>query len=205
MSTPPDPQPLPSDLTTLTNVKAWLNVTTDTSDATLQRLLSAASQFVQTYLNRNIALQAYSEVYTGSGSDTQALANYPIQSVDSVSIRGNPIRQSPDGIQYGYTFDDRFLYLIGMPGPGPWISSAPAQFPKFPIKGVAVSYSAGYESTPLDLEQATLELIGLKWADRNHFGQSSKSVGGEVVSYVTMAMPNSVSMILGNYKKVVPV
>ncbi len=196
------------DLTTLVNAKAWLNVPTAVTgdDAMLQRLITGASQFVQTYLNRTIATTAYNERYTGSGSNTLALPNYPITAVSSVAIRGVPIAASPDGVQVGYTFDDRFLYLIGNVGFSSFPNGADGQFPKWPPLGVQVSYTAGFASTPFDVEQAALELIGLKYAgDRTHFGQVSKSINGEVVSFSVADMPASVRTLLNNYRKVIPV
>ncbi|MBR8248689.1 phage head-tail connector protein [Burkholderia cenocepacia] len=197
-----------SDLTTLANAKQWVLVNTAVTgdDAMLTRLITAASQFVQTYLNRTIASTAYNERYTGSGSNTLALPNYPITAVSSVAIRGVPIAASPDGVQVGYTFDDRFLYLIGNVGFSAFPNGSDGQFPKWPPRGVQVSYTAGFASTPLDIEQAVLELIGLKYAgDRTHFGQVSKTVNGEVVSFSMADMPASVRTLLNNYRKVVPV
>ncbi|WP_213308186.1 head-tail connector protein [Paraburkholderia sacchari] len=193
------------DLTTLANAKQWLNVTTANDDQLLTRLVSAASQFVQTWLNRTIASASYTEKHTGSGSNTLALPNYPITAVSSLSIRGVPIAASPDGVQVGYTFDDRFLYLIGNVGFSAFPNGADGQFPTWPPLGVQVSYTAGYATTPLEIEQAVLELMGLKYADRTHFGQNSKSVGGEVVSFMTSDMPKGVVTILQNYRKVIPV
>ncbi|PFH29140.1 head-tail connector protein [Burkholderia sp. JKS000303] len=196
------------DLTTLANAKAWINVPANLTgdDAMLTRLISAASQFVQTYLNRTIASTTYTESHTGSASNTLALPNYPITGVSSLSIRGVPIAASPDGVQVGYVFDDRFLYLIGNVGFGGFPNGADGKFPKWPPLGVQVTYTAGFASTPLDIEQATLELIGLKYAgDRTHFGQSSKSINGEVVSFSVADMPASVRTLLNNYRKVVPV
>ncbi|KVG33865.1 phage head-tail connector protein [Burkholderia diffusa] len=196
------------DLTTLANAKAWLNVPSNVTgdDAMLGRLITAASQFVQTYLNRTIASTTYSEKHTGSGSNTLALPNYPITAVSSVAIRGVPIAASPDGVQVGYTFDERFLYLIGNVGFSSFPNGADGQFPKWPPLGVQVSYTAGFTSTPPDVEQAVIELIGLKYAgDRTHFGQVSKSINGEVVSFSVADMPASVRTLLNNYRKVVPV
>lgn len=196
------------DLTTLANAKAWLNVPTTVTgdDAMLQRVITAASQFVQTYLNRTIASTAYSESITGSGSNTLALPNYPITAVSSLSIRGVPIAASPDGVQVGYVFDDRFLYLIGNAGFGQFPNGADGKFPKWPPLGVQVSYTAGFASTPADVEQAVLELIGLKYGgDRTHFGQVSKTINGEVVSFSVADMPASVRTLLNNFRKVVPV
>lgn len=196
------------DLTTLANAKAWLNVPASITadDAMLQRLITAASQFVQTYLNRTIASTAYTERHTGSGSNTLALPNYPITAVSSVAIRGVPIAASPDGVQVGYVFDDRFLYLIGNVGFSSFPNGADGQFPKWPPLGVQVTYTAGFATTPPDVEQAVIELMGLKYGgDRTHFGQVSKSINGEVVSFSVADMPASVKTLLNNFRKVVPV
>lgn len=195
------------DLTTLANAKAWINVPANLTgdDAMLQRLITAASAFVQTYLNRTIANVAYTERCTGTGSNTLALPNYPITAVSSVAIRGVPIPASPDGVQVGYFFDDRFLYLIGNVGFGAFPDGPDGKFPKWPPLGVQVTYTAGFNTTPPEIEQAVLELIGLKYSDRNHFGQVSKSLNGEVVSFSVADMPAGVRTILNNYRKVVPV
>jgi uncharacterized phiE125 gp8 family phage protein len=194
------------DLTILANVKAWLNVTTTTDDALLTRLISAASQFAQTYMNRTIASSSYTENRTGSGSNTLALANYPVTAVQSLVIHNTPINQSPDGYQAGYVFDDRFIYLIGSAyAASAFPGAAPNRFPKWPPIGVQINYTAGFATTPLDLEQAVIEMIALKYSDRQHFGQSSKSIQGEVVSFTVTDMPPGARTLFNNYQKKIPV
>jgi hypothetical protein len=194
------------DLTTLANAKQWLNVGTTTDDALLTRLISAASQFVQTYMNRTIASAAYAEKYTGSNSDTLALANWPCTAVTSLVIATVPIVASPDGLQTGYVFDDRFIYLIGnayaavgFPG------GAPNRFPKWPPKCVQINYTAGFASTPLDIEQAVLELVGLRYREKNRIGQVSEAIAGATTAYFIGDMPKSTQTLLNNYRKVIPV
>lgn len=194
------------DLTTVANAKAWLNVQTTTDDLLLARLVSAASQFVQSWLNRTIAVTDYVDSYTGTGSETLALANYPCTAISSLVIAGRTVLASPDGLQTGFIFDERFIYLIGNAlGMAGFPGGAPNRFPSWPPKCVQVSYTAGYADTPLDIEQAVLELMALKYADRQHFGQVSKSLQGEVVSFFIGDMPAGVKTLLNNYRKVVPV
>jgi uncharacterized phiE125 gp8 family phage protein len=194
------------DLTTLANAKQWLNVATTTDDALLTRLVSAASQFVQTYMNRTIASASYTEKRAGSGSNTLALANYPVTAVTSLVIANVPIVASPDGQQAGYVFDDRFIYLIGNAyAASAFPGAAPNHFPKWPPMGVQISYTAGFAVTPLEIEQAVLELIALKYTDRQHMGQSSKSIQGEVVSFIVSDMTAGTRTMLNNYKKMIPV
>lgn len=185
------------DLTTLANAKAWLNVTTTTDDALLTRLVSASSQFVQTYLRRQIATASYTDVRNGNDQTEMVLANWPVVSVSSVTVSGLVVQPAPSMVagqspSVGYLFDDQSVYLYGF------------QFYRG-AQNVQIAYSAGYSSTPLDIEQAVIELIALKYADRNHMGQSSKSISGEVVSYFMGDMPNGVKSLLANYRKVMSV
>jgi hypothetical protein len=59
------------DLTTLADVKAWLQTGQAafpaTDDALLTGLITAASQYIQTWLNRQISLANYFETRDGTG------------------------------------------------------------------------------------------------------------------------------------------
>ena len=59
------------DLTTLADVKAWLQTGQSsfpaTDDALLTNLVTAASHYIQTWLNRQIAPADYLEVRDGTG------------------------------------------------------------------------------------------------------------------------------------------
>src|SRR5215469_9519145 len=86
------------DLTTLADVKAWLQTgqsafpTTD--DALLTRLITAASQFIQTWLNRQIASQDWIEIRDGVGNalgprDVRyQFAAFPVTAVSRVVVDG---------------------------------------------------------------------------------------------------------------------
>jgi hypothetical protein len=59
------------DLTTLADVKTWLqtghNAFPVTDDALLTRLVTSASEYIQSWLNRSIALADYFEMREGTG------------------------------------------------------------------------------------------------------------------------------------------
>ena len=73
------------DLTALNDVKAWLRTGQDpfpdTDDALLARLITAASQFIQTWLNRQVALGDWQESRDGTGGQRLAFANTPVSAV----------------------------------------------------------------------------------------------------------------------------
>jgi hypothetical protein len=86
------------DLTTLGDVKSWLqtgqNAFPTTDDALLTRLITAASQFIQTWLNRQIASQDWIETRDGLGnafgpSETRyQFAAFPVTAVNRVVVDG---------------------------------------------------------------------------------------------------------------------
>jgi hypothetical protein len=185
------------DLTTLANAKQWMNVSTTTDDALITRLVSAASQFVQKYIHRQIAVAPYTDVRNGNDQWEMVLANWPIVSVTSVTVNGNVIAAAPAMVPggvptVGYLNDEETVYLYG------------SRFYRG-VQNVQIVYEAGYAETPIEIEQAVIELIALKYTGRQHMGQNSKSIQGEVISYFTGDMPRETQTMLNQYKKVMPV
>ncbi|HYM30436.1 MAG TPA: hypothetical protein VEU47_04005 [Candidatus Cybelea sp.] len=181
------------DLTTLANVKAWFSppLTATTDDALLTRLVTAASQFIQTWLGRTIAETAYVETRNGAGGTRLFLRNRPVVSVASLAVDGVAIAPSSGPGQPGYLFDDSAVYLTG------YAFTRGAQ-------NVAVAYTAGYAATPPELEQACIALVALRYKERDRIGQVSKNLAGEVVSFAQKDMPADVQTLLDQYRSVVP-
>lgn len=90
------------DLTTLSDVKAWLNTSGtfgSTDDAIITRLITAASSFLARWLGRDVVETNYSELRDGLGgaSHSFVFANFPVQQVYQVAVAGvavPPILQS---------------------------------------------------------------------------------------------------------------
>ena len=105
-----------SNLTTLANLKAWLNVTTTTDDALLNRLIAQASNVIRAYLQRgNLFQQVYNDTYDGSGSARQILRNWPVLSVASVTINTVAIPAAPAYGQSGFLLESWDGSLPGRP------------------------------------------------------------------------------------------
>jgi hypothetical protein len=205
------------DLTTLADVKAWLQTgqsafpTTD--DALLTRLITAASQFIQTWLNRQIASQDWVEIRDGIGN---ALGPYdlryqfgafPVSAVNRVVVDGvtipaipaSPPAQSGPSIvgtfatQAGYLFTPTQLVIRGY---------------AVPRKAgcVTLQYTAGYAVTPLDLAQACIELVALRYRERSRIGEVARAIGGgETVSYSQKDMSDSIKTLIQQYRIVAPI
>ena len=257
------------DLTSVATIKSWLNVSTANDDAVISRLVSAVSQYIQSWLNRTFLVQTQTEVRNGTGTKIMVFGDYPVVAVQSVVIDGVAIPASSDGVSAGYTWDARTLYLIGynfrmansnvriaytygyqknkeaavVPAGAqlaatslllPWAAdgsvnyanggAALAAVPTVPTAGqyqvmvvsgvptyVFNAADAGrsieitYSYVPPEIEQACIELVGLRYRERSRIGENSKSVGGEVVSFSTKDMTDSVKTILNNYRRVISV
>ncbi len=178
------------DLTTLTNVKAWFSppLTSTADDALLTRLVTAASQFIQTWLGRQTAVQTYTEVRDGTGGRLLAFANVPVTAVASLVIDGMPILPAADALSPGFLFSGSMLYLQGY------------RFTRG-VQNVAVVYTAGFAATPPEIEQACIELVALRYKERDRIGHVSKSVSGETVSFLQKDMPPDVQTVLEQYRR----
>lgn len=188
------------DLTTLDSVKAWIPITSTDADDLLTALISRVSTFIQSWLNRTLAAQTYTEVRNGQAMHFMLLNNYPIISVASLSVDGiaipprgalGPGTYSNPG---GYVFDAGTLYLSGY------------SFCRG-YQNVSVTYVAGFDTTPPDIEQAT-NMIVADWYKNQRgarLGIAAEAIEGQSISYVQRPMPTAAQSILQQYKKVAPI
>jgi hypothetical protein len=85
-------------LTTLSQVKDYLEISGDESDATLTRLIDAASQFVLTWISRDsFGVRTYTQNFRGNGKTSALLRNWPALSITSVGIGGSFVPASTIG------------------------------------------------------------------------------------------------------------
>jgi hypothetical protein len=190
------------DLTTLSDVKAWLQTGQSafppTDDALLSRLITAASLYIQTWLNRQIAQCDYIEVRDGTGGQRLQFACFPVSAILSLTIDGISIPPAPApvtsaGLTAGYVFSPTQLAIRG------YYFTRRAQ-------NVVITYTAGYAATPPDLAQACIELVALRYRERTRIGEVSKSVGsGETVSYTQKDMSLPIATLLQQYRLVAPI
>ena len=175
------------DLTTLANVKAYIPSlgTVTTFDALLGRLITAASAWIKSYLNRDILATTYVETLDGTGTTALMVGQYPITALTSLVVDGRDV--TADAV-----FSRRMIRLKA----GKFYAG---------VGNVVVNYTAGYAAPPYDLEQACIELVAWRFRERERLGLASKSLqtGGEVESYQTADVPASVKTILNNWRKVV--
>ncbi len=130
-----------NNLTTLSNAKAWLGVSTTDDDNLLTRLIGAASRAIHTYLQRpNLFQHACSETYDGSGGRRLVLREWPVLSVASLKVGTVSVPAAASYGQSGYLLEA----WNGYPPGGPqaldlcWYDFCRG------LNNVAVTYTAGY-------------------------------------------------------------
>lgn len=181
--------------TTLADVKAWLPVNGDADDTLLTNLIVAASAFIEVWIGRTLALTTYTaESYDGPGGARLALRHYPVVSVSALTIDGVTIPQATSPTANGWI---RSSSGAGLVLRGYSFTSG--------IENVAVTYSAGFTSTPVDIAQACKELVGLRYKERDRIGFVSKAISGEVVTFTQRDMSEGIKTLLNAYREVRPV
>lgn len=66
------------NLTTLTAVKEFLNIKETSEDALIERLIQAASSFIEIYCNRIFASAVYTETFDGNNANYHVCLNSPV-------------------------------------------------------------------------------------------------------------------------------
>jgi hypothetical protein len=163
------------------------------SNALLTNLVTAASHYIQTWLNRQIAAADYLEVRDGTGGLRMQFACFPVSAVLSLTIDGQVIPRAISTCEAGYSFSQTQIsvrsYIFGCG-----------------IQNVVITYTAGYPITPPEIAQACIELVALRYRERTRIGEVSKSSGGaETVTYSQKDLSDGIKSLLQQYRLVTPV
>lgn len=180
------------NLTTRADYKAYAGIKSTNSDAEIDALIPKVSQFVKTYCRRtfvdhwDIALQ---QTFDG-GYRELILAETPIVAITSVE-------QSKD---FGVTY-------TALTRNADWVVRGDAVYSTDPrgfeplVNGYRVTYKAGYEDVPNDLELAIMDLITY-YRKNDSAIHSTKSPGTNAVQieYIsTTSLPAHIKRVLDMY------
>jgi hypothetical protein len=180
------------DLTTIAEAIAYLPEMMSAPPTLIQRLVTAASSFLQTHLNRIFASASYTERRDGNGSSVLMFSNYPATAVSAVTVDGEAILPFVADPTPGYRFNETALYLKN------------AFFTKG-IQNVTMAYTAGYTVIPFEIAQVTIELIALKYKQRERVGVTGYGMGPERISYTSTDITGDFKSLLRQYQRVVPI
>jgi uncharacterized phiE125 gp8 family phage protein len=193
-------------LTSLINLKSYLNISVETYDTLLENLIDRATALFESFTGRNLMARDYSydsssddydadnAILDGNGFDQIILPQYPINSVTTLRINEIEI-DARDGIySLGYVVDAKagIIRLAGYLFSEGW-------------GNVELEYNAGYSAVPKDLEQAVIEQAA--WMHKQSgeggslLGVTSVTIADDPVAFMLKDLLPSVKMALERYKK----
>lgn len=176
-------------LTTTSAVKGVLGVSSVKFDAEMERLIGAATDAIEDYVQHVFARQTYVETVNGSGHPMLMLTNVPIVSVSSIlcesaAIEDYSIHDANAGILY------RSAGWLESAWVG-WDTQSHGPRQGTGEKIYTVTYEAGYVTPglsdpdlPKHIEQACIETV-VDWyrSSRRDSAIKSKKVGDLAISY----------------------
>lgn len=181
------------DLASVEQVKGYLGINSNVDDALLERLVKSASGYIQKWIGRQLGQGNYTMTVNGNNGDTLLFREYPVTDVASLSINGQDIPESSGASVPGFVWDDNSISLRGY------------TFTRGKLN-VVIAYTAGYTdgSLPDDITQACIEMIAMRYREKDRIGLTSKGLAGETTGYSQKDMADSTRHILSQYRKVAP-
>lgn len=202
----------PSDLTTLAYVKEYLpnGMQNTDDDALIQSIISAVGIYWQrrTGINSFTGVASYSEWYDGSGSNRLFLRNVPVVSVEKVTVSGMGIGPSVNHTGAGYVVDQGGRSLVLLSNQVNNLAPVNQQFLILATiwqkgtQNIFVQYTAGYESVPFDIQQASAQQAAAWYMRRKWIDQHSQNVQGiGTTTYQSWAVAPEVEQTIQNYRR----
>lgn len=169
--------------------------------ADVNRWIEEASNQVELRTNQVFSSTVHSSVfmdYTGGGS--LALPYYPVLSIEELRYNKYQVGQAPEWINLSEGYDQDYI-LYSNEGNLEFIHGVNRANPYSPQEGrkkFCVSYTTGYSSTPLDVQQLTTQLVALRVINSLSASQANEEGGSIQVGTIRIADPTSFSV---NYLK----
>lgn len=188
-----------NDLCELQDVKDYLfrggGNQTATDDNLLQRLITAASEWIRQETSRNFTAGNYTEIRSGAGGRILFFRNPPANSVSSLYVDGNSIPARNANVtaygENGYIFDENKILLTGY------------TFNRG-VMNVQMTYGMSNNTTFPDLEEVCVEMTALTYREIDRLGHVSKVLAGETVTFDLKALSHRSKETLEHYKSPIP-
>lgn len=180
-----------TDLCSRTNLKSYLGLTGTGHDDTLDMLIDAASEAIESYCRRSFGVTAHVEYHDG-GHDRIVLRHRPVTAL--TGLWDDLAREFSDSSEI--TSDDYVLDSdLGI------LHLDAGTFAEG-IRNVKVSYSAGYSTIPDDLSQACI-LLAAAWFNQGRAGGDglrAQTLAGVAHQFGQQPLPESVRQLLSSYR-----
>jgi len=182
-------------LTSVANLKFQLNILTsdNTQNTMLELYINAASQAIETYCDRKFKIpsSSYVEYHDGGGMDYILPRQYPVTEITDIRIDQERVFGTDtivDATEYeaadeGQTITSDRIFPTGR-------------------QNVRLTYKAGYDPVPADIELACLWTAEWFYRQRarGDMGRTSVSKGDESVG-VLAELPKQVLQLIEQYKR----
>lgn len=181
-------------LTTLSRIKTELDIPSGNSDfdTRLEYYINACSNWIEEVSNRIFRSQAYTHRFDGNNKKEILVEQFPITAITEVNV------------------DDAWTFAAGTAlGAGEttivddiWIARRCGLFRIENPQNVQIQYTAGFATTPPDIEQACIEWVRHLWSVQKSRRSSinSKSKLGESVTYFE-SIPDIIRVMIEPHKR----
>ena len=184
-----------ADLITKAEYKAYAGISSTNHDAEIDALIPKISQLVKNYCGTGFTdyySDAKSEEFNG-GFQSLILKESPLVQILSVEYSSDFGQNWTELTEYVDWYVDQAMNSV--------VSTAPSGFPKTP-RGFKVTYFAGYESVPVDLKLAVMDLV--KYYSRNdgavHSNRAPTGTGIQIEYITHTQFPAHIKRVLDLYK-----
>jgi hypothetical protein len=183
------------DLCTLPKLKTFLGIPSGSTadDALLGDLITAVSDWIVQEIGAPLLADDYDSRFNGTGGWTLVLPQVPVTLVQLVTVDGATLPRAPTDIAAGWVHDDVAVYLRGY------------RFTKG-VQNVRVVRTAGFDADTLPpmIAQTCIDLCALVYKSKDRIDVQSKTLAGEVITYMQRAMPDRAIRTLQGLRRIVP-
>jgi hypothetical protein len=175
--------------------------TADRMNTLLNSILQSVTIIAEGEIKRPLTVSTVTEYYDGTGTSILILKNYPIIVLTSINMDVNRVFDTSTIVSSSDYYVDSNAGRIELLGGNIW---------KKGQKNIQVIYSRGWETIPLDLKQAGLELAAIKWKE-SQVGEgrigivqtTSKfsDVESRTEMFIRDRIPKSILGVFQRYKK----
>jgi uncharacterized phiE125 gp8 family phage protein len=187
-----------ADLCILSDVKAWLNIgSASTEDSLISRLITSMSvDFMNEIKRPDIYPSAdYTETREGDGGNSMVLRHWPLTAITSITVNGVTVSSGNYYIDMDLDPERRWeVFLTDASG-----------LVFTDTQAVVIAYAAGYAAVPDDIDQAVIEWVAQRYKARQAIGQTSVHVmQGESLQTPEIDIPQTVQRVIERYRRFDP-
>lgn len=153
-------------LTTLANVKQFLEITESSKDALLTNLIARVTRIFEAWCDRRFAQAAYQEIHDGSGRDYLMLRNDPSTLLSAVYESRDQVWDATTQIALANLILDKDISRVILKS-GVFAEGR---------QNVRVDHTAGYAIIPADVEQLAIEMVSRTFQNRKDLNVVSLSL-----------------------------